>query len=84
MLPLAALAAAFAAVPLSGALADREPDPREAAIIADVLLANGFDSWGRIEWDDDGVWEVDEAVGPDGRRHDVTLDAAFYIMEVDD
>jgi len=75
----AMLTAALAAVPLTGALADRPPTPEERQIIADVLREEGFTGWGKIEFDD-GEWEVDNAIGPDGRKHDLTLNADFVIV----
>lgn len=62
----------FAASP---ALADRAPNPQERAAVERVLRANGFVSWEEIELDNDGPrWEIDDAVGRDGRRYDVELD----------
>ncbi len=55
------------------ALADRAPTPEERSRIESVLRAEGFSRWDDIELDD-GVWEVDDAVGPDGREYDLKLD----------
>jgi hypothetical protein len=77
----AGLAAALFAAP---ALADdRPPTPEERARIEGVLATEGFTSWDEIEWDDDGHWEVDDAVGPDGRQYDLKLDASFVIISRD-
>lgn len=79
---LAAAVASFAAVPLTGALAkDRLPNPKERAHITAALKDHGFRHWRKIELDD-GVWEVDDAVGKDGRRHDVKLNRKFKITRV--
>jgi hypothetical protein len=32
---------------------------------------------------DDGQWEVDNAVGKDGRKFDITLDPSFKIVDVE-
>src|SRR5258706_9312436 len=41
--------------------ADRAPTPEERSSIETVLRNEGFLRWGRIELDDDDVWEVDDA-----------------------
>jgi hypothetical protein len=64
-------ALAVAAYPLA-ALADRAPTSAERARIADVLQANGFTSWQKIELDD-GKWEVDNARHANGKLYDVDL-----------
>ncbi len=78
-----ALAAAMAAAPLSAALADRDATPEERAAIEEVLRAEGFTAWDDIEWDDDGYFEVDDAIGPDGREYDLRLDTSYVIIERD-
>lgn len=65
----------------NAALADRDPTPEERASIEEVLRAEGFTRWDDIEWDDDGYWEVDDAVGADGREYDLKLDANLAIIE---
>lgn len=65
----------------TGALADRDPTPEERASIEQVLRAEGFTRWDDIEWDDDGYWEVDDAIGADGREYDLKLDENFAIIE---
>ena len=56
------------------ALADRDPTPEERARIEAALRAEGFTRWDDIELEDDGsVWEVDDAVGADGREYDLKL-----------
>jgi len=73
------LASALALAPLSAALADRAPTPEERAEIESVLRAEGFTAWEEIEFDD-GVWEVDDAVGPDGHEYDLKLDGDYNII----
>ena len=81
---MTALAALFAAAPLGAAFAvDRGPDAEETAIISNVLLAEGFSSWGKIELDD-GRWEVENAVDQDGNRRDLVLDSQFLIVDADE
>jgi ABC-type sugar transport system substrate-binding protein len=80
---MTALAALFAAAPLGAAFAaDRAPSADETAIISNVLLDEGFTSWGKIEWDDN-EWRVKNAVDQDGKRHDLVLDSQFYIVNAD-
>jgi hypothetical protein len=74
-----AFAAALAAVP-AVAFADRVPDEIERAAIESVLQSEGFTNWGKIELDDNR-WEVDNAVGPDGRRYDLDLDTNLNIVK---
>ena len=76
-----ALAAILAAVP-AVAMADRAPTDVERAAIESVLLNEGFSNWGEIEFDDNR-WEVDNAVGPDGRRYDLDLDTNLNIVKRD-
>ncbi len=60
----------------SPAFADRDPTPEERTAIEAKLRAEGFTKWEDIELEDDGsVWEVDDAVGPDGREYDLELRA---------
>ncbi|MBY0135069.1 PepSY domain-containing protein [Paracoccus yeei] len=71
----------FAVAPLSVAFAqDRAPTAEERTQIEQVLKAEGFTSWEEIELDD-GVWEVDDAIGADGQKQDLKLDQAFAITE---
>lgn len=69
------------------ALADRDPTPEERVRIEAALQAEGFTRWDDIELEDDGpvhVWEVDDAVGADGREYDLKLDVAtLAIIERD-
>lgn len=69
-LTFAAAVAAFA----SPALADRAPTEEERTDIEAKLRAEGFTRWESIELEDDeSVWEVDDAVGADGREYDLDL-----------
>jgi hypothetical protein len=78
---VAAITLAFGLVAASDAFADRAPTPEERSRIESVLRAEGFQRWDDIELDD-GVWEVDDAVGPDGREYDLKLDPnTFAIIE---
>ena len=66
--------AAAVAMLASPALADRAPTAEERATIEAKLKAEGFTRWENIELEDDeSVWEVDDAVGADGREYDLEL-----------
>jgi uncharacterized membrane protein YkoI len=69
-LVLGAVVAAIVAFP---AQADEEEAPEDRARIAEALRAAGYESFEDVELDD-GVWEVDDAVGSDGREYDLDLD----------
>lgn len=71
----------IALAPLAALAGDRPPTDEERAQIEEVLRAEGFTAWDEIEWDDDGYWEVDDAIGPDGAEYDLRLDANFRIIE---
>jgi hypothetical protein len=84
----------FAAATLMGVLmvsapalaGERAPTAEERAKIESSLTAAGFTAWKELELDD-GKWEVDDAVGADGKTYDVELDpATFNILarELDD
>jgi len=62
------------------ALADRPPTLEEREAIQSSLIAEGFISWKEIEWDNDGCWEVDDALTTEGQEYDLKLDAAFQIF----
>lgn len=79
----AALAALLLLAPTAAAIADdRPPTAEERAQIEEVLRAEGFTTWDEIELDD-GVWEVDDAIGPDGHEYDLKLDSNFNIIKRD-
>jgi hypothetical protein len=65
----------------SVALADRSPTNEERTKIDNVLRAEGFTSWQKIALEDNGKWEVDDAIGADGRQYDIKLDQQFRIIE---
>lgn len=70
------LSAVLAAMALSSprlAWAGRQPTAEERERIEVVLRAAGFRTWDDIEFED-GVWEVDDARGDDGREYDLKLD----------
>lgn len=74
--------AAFALAQMATqALADRPPTLDEREAIQAVLIGEGFTSWSEIEWDDDGYWEVDDAIAADGHEYDLKLDADLHIIE---
>ncbi len=81
------LATSLLFVSTISALADRPPNAEERKAIEDVLTAAGYTSWEEIEFDDDDddendrVWEVDDAIGPDGREYDLKLDTGFRIIK---
>lgn len=54
--------------------ADRAPTAEERANIEAALKAEGFQSWGDIELDDDRAWDVDDARHSDGKEYDLELD----------
>jgi hypothetical protein len=67
---VASVGAAMIVVP---AYADDEATPEDRARIVEALRAAGYSSFEEVEFDD-GVWEVDDAVGSDGREYDLELD----------
>lgn len=70
------LALAFLTVIAVPTMADRKPTAEERTRIESVLREQGFTRWDEIEFDDDDeAWEVDDAVGADGRQYDLKLDA---------
>lgn len=78
------LALAFTIALVSNAFADRAPNATEREAIEKVLRADGFSRWEEIEWDEDGHWEVDDAIDADGRSWDLRLDRDLNIIERDD
>ncbi len=72
--------ATLASVLLAGALAgpaladDRPATAAERGAVTEVLRANGFTSWRKIEYDrDDRKFEVDNARHANGRVYDVDI-----------
>lgn len=69
------------------ALADgSKPDADELIAIATALQKLGYTSWDDIEFDEGkGGWEVDDAVGPDGKEVDLILDPdTLTVIRIDD
>jgi hypothetical protein len=62
---------------------DREPTPEERAAIEGVLFAEGFTAWDEIEFDNDGYWEIDDAIAADGQSYDLKLDTNLALLESD-
>lgn len=61
------------------ALADRGPSREEAQAIAAKLSAEGFKSWNKVEFDEDGpIWKVDDARAIDGKTYDLQLSPNGY------
>ena len=63
------------------ALADRPATAEEWKKVENVLRSEGFTQWGGIGFEDNGKWEVDDAVASDGRRYDIKLDQSLKIIE---
>jgi hypothetical protein len=60
------------------AMADgRAPTAEETTAVSAALTKAGFSKWGKIEFDD-GKWEIDNAVGTDGKMYDVDLSATDF------
>lgn len=72
-LAVAGLVVALGLASLSPAQAGRAPTDEERSRIEVALRQEGFSKWDEIELED-GVWEVDDAVGADGKSFDVKLD----------
>lgn len=63
---------------------DRPVTLEERAEIEAALQAEGFVSWGEIEFDiDDNYFEVDDAIHEDGAEYDLKLDVNFQIIDRD-
>lgn len=76
------LAAVFA-LTISPAFADRAPNQEERTAIEAKLKVEGFTKWEDVELEDDNsVWEVDDALGADGREYDLEL--RFGTLEIVD
>lgn len=83
LLPVAVLSTTVALAAMAPALADRDPTPEERTRIEAVLREEGFTRWEDIELEDEGHWEVDDAVGADGREYDLHLDTNLTIIRRD-
>jgi hypothetical protein len=75
------LAAAALLASAAPAFADRPPTAEERTALEAALTNLGFTSWGDIEFEDDGVWEIDDAIGADGQKYDLILTPDFQILE---
>lgn len=75
------LVAALVALPLSAALADRAPTLEERGRIEAALRAAGFTVWDDVEFDDDGKWEIEDAVAADGAKYELDLDTNLNIIK---
>jgi len=53
----------------------RPPTAEETTAVTAALTKAGFTKWGKVEFDD-GKWEVDDAIGADGKKYDVDLSAS--------
>jgi hypothetical protein len=72
-LGILALASILVGTATVRAPADDEPGPDDLARIAEALKRAGYQSFEGVEFDN-GVWQVDDAVGGDGREYDLELD----------
>ncbi len=81
-LNLAALAlAAVLVLPTPLMAGEENPTPDELMAITTALQRDGFRNWETVEYDDDeGVWEVDSAIGPDEKEVDVILDPVTFAI----
>jgi hypothetical protein len=74
-------AAVFAATCFAAAgfaMADgRAPTAEETTAVSAALTKAGFSKWSKIEFDD-GKWEIDNAVGSDGKIYDVDLNPTDF------
>jgi membrane protein implicated in regulation of membrane protease activity len=83
LLPVVFLSSAAAVASVAPALADRDPTSEERTRIEAVLRDEGFTAWEDIELEDEGHWEIDDAVGADGREYDLHLDTNLNIIRRD-
>lgn len=78
-LPLLAIAALVALGAPS--FADKATTPEQVQKVEAALRQAGFTKWEKIELEDNDVWEVDDAVGSDGKIYDLKLDQALKILD---
>jgi hypothetical protein len=83
LISAAAAAMVLGNVSASHAFLDRDPTPEERAAIEGVLIAQGFTAWDEIEFDNDGYWEIDDAIAADGLSYDLKLDVDLALIESD-
>lgn len=75
---LSAVLGLSVAAPVALAHADDRPvTPEEMRQIADTLRREGFTRWDEVEFDD-GHFEVDNALGADGRKYDLKLSSVDF------
>ncbi len=72
--PIALAAAFLLCSGLAASAEGRMPNSPELAALEQALKSQGFTSWKEIELEH-GVWEVDDAIGPDSKRYDLKLDS---------
>ncbi|AWN43655.1 PepSY domain-containing protein [Methylobacterium durans] len=75
---LATITALFVAATAMPARADRAPNAEERTAIEKKLQSEGYTAWESIELEDSGVWEIDDAVGKDGKKYDLRLKSGTY------
>ncbi len=74
MLTLGASVLAASVLATTASADDRPATPAERAHVANILRANGYTSWKKIEFDrDDRKFEVDDARHANGRVYDVDI-----------
>ena len=59
---------------------DRPVTDEERTKLVAAITAEGCEG-GRLEYDDDGHFEVDDARCSDGRRYDLEFDTAFKLIK---
>lgn len=75
---VSAIAVALGFLVLPAQADDRPPSAEQRTQIENALKSQGFTSWGKVERDDSGHWDVDNAIGPDGKRYDLDLGTSDY------
>jgi hypothetical protein len=84
---LMAVAAVFAVAPMSATFARADDDDRrmgsgDLSQLESVLRDAGYTSWEEIEREDGG-FEIDDALGPDGRERDLWVDGRTFEIRED-
>lgn len=74
---LAGFGLALALLVAPQAHAEQRPTEAEATRINEILRAQGYRDWRKIEMDD-GLWEVDDAMDQQGTRRDLRLTPGDY------
>jgi hypothetical protein len=73
----AALGVSIAAPLVSAYAGDRPVTAEELRQIEATLRREGFTRWDEVEFDD-GHFEVDDAIGADGRKYDLKLSSVDF------